>query len=444
MKNFQTLLVLLLTFLAAYWLRFGTTALPSHYVSALLVSLLLASVIIPGTGAFRAEFRWAFIRKFRRLMAGWAVVLMSLVTLAAMLKVTAIFSRIWFGTWVIVGSAGLFASLLLEHGWQIRRRRRPGARRPVVLVGGGANGLRVERRIETHPDGDVELLARFGTGWRGRDALPLAQLARFVASQGVREVWVAAPWDDHATLEEVLEALRESVVDINVVPDLHQYRMLNQSITEWGGLPVISLSGTPMTEAERRLKTVLDRLAALALVIVLSPLLTLIWLAIRVSGSSPALFRQTRHGMGGETIEVLKFRTMAPHREGLGQVTQATPGDQRVTRLGKWLRRTSLDELPQLVNVLKGEMSLVGPRPHAVEHNELFKSQIPRYMLRHKVKPGITGWAQVNGLRGITDTPEKMSLRIEHDLWYIQNWSLWLDLRILLMTPLAMVHRNAY
>lgn len=444
MKNFQTLLILLLTFLAAYWLRFVTLKLPPPYLLALLVSLLLASVIIPGTGAFRPEFRWAFIRKFRRLMAGWSVVVMGLVTLAAMFKVTAQYSRIWFGTWVIVGSAGLFISLVLEHGWQIRRSRRRGTSRPVVLVGGGDNGARVEQRIDTHPDGEIELLARFGSDWGGREALPLTDLAEFVATRGVSEVWVAAPWNDHATLEEVLKALQESVVDINVVPDLHQYRMLNQGITEWGGLPVINLSGIPMTDAERNLKSVLDRVTALALVLLLSPLLLLIWLAIRLDSPGPALFRQKRHGMGGEPIEVLKFRTMKRHNERSGSVTQATPEDERVTRLGRWLRRSSLDELPQLFNVLKGEMSLVGPRPHAVEHNELFKSQIPRYMLRHKVKPGITGWAQVHGLRGITDTPEKMSLRIEHDLWYIQNWSLWLDLRILLMTPLAMVHRNAY
>ena len=145
-----------------------------------------------------------------------------------------------------------------------------------------------------------------------------------------------------------------------------------------------------------------------------------------------------------EPIEIYKFRTMRLHREAPGQVTQAGPNDSRVTAVGRWLRRTSLDELPQLINVLKGEMSLVGPRPHAVEHNALYKSRIPRYMLRHKVKPGMTGWAQVNGLRGRTDTPEKMALRIEHDLWYIQNWSLWLDLKILLITPLVLMHRNAY
>jgi lipopolysaccharide/colanic/teichoic acid biosynthesis glycosyltransferase len=148
--------------------------------------------------------------------------------------------------------------------------------------------------------------------------------------------------------------------------------------------------------------------------------------------------------MGGEPIEIFKFRSMVVHREHGKSVTQAAPNDKRVTAIGRFLRHTSMDELPQLFNVLKGEMSLVGPRPHALEHTDLYKSRIPRYMLRHKVKPGITGWAQVNGFRGQTDTPEKMALRIEHDLWYIQNWSLWLDVKILLMTPFMMMHRNAY
>jgi Undecaprenyl-phosphate glucose phosphotransferase len=238
--------------------------------------------------------------------------------------------------------------------------------------------------------------------------------------------------------------LRESVVDVNVVPDLEQYRLLNQSISEWGGLPVISLAGTPMTDSERRLKNGFDRLGAFLMLLFLSPLFLLLALLIKFTSPGPVFFRQRRHGVGGEAIEILKFRTMKLHREREGQVTQAAQDDERITAGGRFLRRTSLDELPQLLNVLKGEMSLVGPRPHAVEHNELYKSRIPKYMLRHKVKPGMTGWAQVNGFRGPTESKEKMALRIEHDLWYIQNWSLWLDVKILLMTPFVMSHSNAY
>lgn len=443
MRNLATLLLVLLAFLVATWLRFDTLHPPPGYMLALLTGLLLASIIMPATGAFREDLRQDLFRKTRRLVAGWATVVLALISVAALLKVSANYSRIWFGTWVVVGLVFLIASQLVEYAWLTRRRRRGSGRRPVVLVGGGDNGARVERRIEQDPEARLRVVARFGPGWGGRDAQPLEWLAEYVAVNQVSEVWIAPSWGEHGLLEQALAALKEAVVDIKVVPDLHQYRLLNQGVSEWGGLPVVNLSGTPMTGSEMRIKALFDRLSALALLGLLSPLLGLIALAIKLGSPGPVLFRQLRNGIGGENIQVLKFRTMHVHAEPAGQITQATPADDRITRLGWWLRRTSCDELPQLINVLRGEMSLVGPRPHAVEHNDLFKSRIPRYMLRHKVKPGITGWAQVHGLRGITDTPEKMRLRIEHDLWYIQNWSLWLDLRILLMTPLAMVHRNA-
>lgn len=443
MKNLQTLLVVLVAFMAAAQLRFSSLELEPPYLLALLTGLLLTSVIMPATGAFRAEFRWELLRKSRRLVAGWALVVMSLVTLAAMLKVSADYSRIWFGSWVMLGGVGLLLSLVIEHAWMLRRRRAQSDVRPVVLVGGGENAARVERRIEQDPAAELQVQERFGMAWNDHAARPVHELETWVRQNDVREVWIAAPWDEARMVETALEALREVVVDINVVPDLHQYRLLNQGITEWAGMPVVNLSGTPMTGSELHLKAALDRVLAAVGLVVLAPMLLLIAAGVRLGSPGPALFRQRRHGIGGEAIEVLKFRTMKPHKESDGTVTQASSGDERITRLGRWLRRTSLDELPQLINVLRGEMSLVGPRPHAVEHNDYFKSQIPRYMMRHKVRPGITGWAQVHGLRGITDTPEKMALRIEHDLWYIQNWSLWLDLRILLMTPLAMIHRNA-
>ena len=312
--------------------------------------------------------------------------------------------------------------------------------RPVVNQG----TARVERRILTDPASDMKVVARFGEPWSDEAVLPLEDLAGYVENHSIHAVWIATDWEDKSLLQHSLEALKESVVDVNVVPDFDQYRLLNQEISEWGGLPVINLAGTPMTDAERRLKGLLDWLGALALLIVLSPLMLILALLIRLGSPGPVFFRQERHGLGGESIEILKFRSMKEHQEPDGQVTQATQEDKRITAVGRFMRSTSLDELPQLINVLRNEMSLVGPRPHAIEHNQLYKSQIPRYMLRHKVKPGITGWAQVNGFRGLTETPEKMANRIEHDLWYIQNWSLWLDLKILLMTPFALLNKNAY
>jgi Undecaprenyl-phosphate glucose phosphotransferase len=443
-RQANTLLVLLVTFLLAHWLRFGYAPLQPGYLVALLVSLVLASIVLPATGAFRREFEWEVLRRLRRLIAGWAVVLVLLISLAAMLKATDYYSRIWFGLWTILSMLGLLGAVLISHAAAIHKRNQNRQTHPVVLVGSGAAAARVEEHMTTDPASDMTIVARFGEPWSAERVRPLAELATFIRDNRVHAVWIAVPWEDKHTLDESLRALRETMVDVNVVPDLEQYRLLNQSISEWSGLPVISLAGTPMTEAERRLKAALDWLAALLLVVLLSPLFMIFGILIKLGSRGPVFFRQSRHGIGGEAIEILKFRTMKLHREPEGQVTQASADDQRVTPVGRFLRRTSLDELPQLFNVLRGELSLVGPRPHAVEHTEIYKSRIPKYMLRHKVKPGITGWAQVNGFRGQTDTPEKMALRIQHDLWYIQNWSLWLDLKILLMTPFVMMHRNAY
>jgi Undecaprenyl-phosphate glucose phosphotransferase len=444
MKNIQTQFVILCTFLLAFYARFESLKMDADYIIVLLLGLLIAAVIMPATGAYRHEFRWAFLRKTRRLIAGWALVVVVLVAMAAMLKVTSDYSRVWFGYWVLFAGVGLFISQLIEHGWQVHRKKYSRTVRRVVLVGGGSNGKRVRQRLLSDPDGGLQLVAYFGLDWTGETTHPVDQLADFVTAERIKEVWIAAPWDDRDLLESTFNALNESVVDVHVIPDLDQYRLLNQSIVEWCGLPVINLSGTPMTGSEMRLKAVFDRLGSLILLLLLSPLLLSLALLIKLSSPGLVLFHQKRHGVRGEAIDILKFRTMKQHSEPEGKVIQASRDDKRITLIGRFLRRTSLDELPQLINVLRGEMSLVGPRPHAIEHNEIFKSRIPKYMLRHKVRPGITGWAQVNGLRGMTDTDEKMALRIEYDLWYIQNWSLWLDLKILLQTPLAMIHRNAY
>jgi Undecaprenyl-phosphate glucose phosphotransferase len=442
-RQANALLVILVSFLLAWWLRFGHAALPQPYLLAILFTLLVAAIVLPATGAFRRDFEWAMMRRLRRLVAGWAIVVLVLVSVAAMLKETDTFSRIWFGLWVLITLFGLIVLVLITHAAASQARKREQRARKVVLVGEGETAQRVERRLNEGST-SMNLVACFGTPWSETAVRPIAELTEFVVNNRVQEVWIAAPWQNKTLLDQALKALQETVVDVNVVPDLDQYRLLNQGITEWGGLPVISLAGTPMTGSERTLKTAFDWITALLLCILLSPVLLLIALLIRLTSPGPVLFTQDRHGLGGDPIRIYKFRTMRQHQEHSGQVTQATADDSRVTWIGRFLRRTSLDELPQLLNVLKGEMSLVGPRPHAIEHNELFKSRIPRYMLRHKVKPGMTGWAQVNGFRGITDTPEKMALRIEHDLWYIQNWSLWLDLKILLMTPLVMIHKNAY
>jgi putative colanic acid biosynthesis UDP-glucose lipid carrier transferase len=436
--------ILLISFLLAYLLRFGWVPLGTDYFVALLLGLLLSSVVLPATGALRNQFRLEWARKLRRLLAGWAVVMTSMLIIAAALKVTSVYSRIWFGYWALFGTVGLIVTELLGFFWLKLARRLGTSSRNLVLVGAGEAAMRVEERLKADKYREFNLLARFGEPWSDHPTGSIEELEEYIRRENVTDVWIAVTLESSRLLEAALEALKNSVVDVHIVPDLNQYRLLNQQVSEWNGLPVISLSGTPMAGTELLLKNVFDRTCAAFLIVILSPLLSLIYASIAVTSRGPVLFHQARHGFGGETIEVLKFRSMKLHDEEPGKVTQAVRNDSRVTWIGRILRRTSLDELPQLINVLKGDMSLVGPRPHALEHNEFYMKRVPRYMLRHKVKPGITGWAQINGLRGLTDVEEKMLLRIEHDLWYIQNWSLWLDLRILLRTPLAMVDRNAF
>jgi putative colanic acid biosynthesis UDP-glucose lipid carrier transferase len=200
-----------------------------------------------------------------------------------------------------------------------------------------------------------------------------------------------------------------------------------------------------MVGINRVIKALEDRILGFTILVLVSPLIVAITIAIKLTSKGPVFFKQMRHGWDGKPIKVYKFRTMMEHVAEDGRVVQASRKDSRVTKFGAFLRRTSLDELPQFWNVLQGRMSIVGPRPHALQHNEEYKDQIDLYMLRHKVKPGITGWAQIHGWRGETDTLDKMKKRVEYDLYYIENWSLWLDIKIIFLTLFSgFIHKNAY
>jgi Undecaprenyl-phosphate glucose phosphotransferase len=256
----------------------------------------------------------------------------------------------------------------------------------------------------------------------------------------VDQVIIALPIEDQALVKMLMEQLALRTVDVKVVPDLYQYITLCGGFEEFGGLPIISLQGGPLNGWNLIAKRVFDVLSALAALILTSPLMALTALLIKLTARGPVLFRQERMGLDGRTFNILKFRTMALDAES-GGARMAEREDPRLTALGGWLRRLSLDELPQFMNVLRGDMSLVGPRPERPIFIEEFKRQIPRYHLRHKVKAGITGWAQVNGLRGQTSIQK----RIEYDLYYIENWSLLLDVKILLRTAFGgFLSKNAY
>jgi putative colanic acid biosynthesis UDP-glucose lipid carrier transferase len=277
------------------------------------------------------------------------------------------------------------------------------------------------------------------------DAHELSHVEDLADSYNFDEVWINLAVQDTELIPKVLHALRHSAADIRVVPDMLTYRIINHGITFIMGVPMLDISASSLGGINKIVKVIEDYILATLILILISPIMLGIAIAVKYTSKGPVLFKQRRHGWNGEEITVYKFRSMTVHQESSGSITQATKNDSRFTPIGQFLRRTSLDELPQFINVLQGRMSVVGPRPHAVQHNDHYKELIPRYMLRHKMKPGITGWAQVNGLRGETDTLDKMQARVDYDLHYLEHWSLLLDLRIVIGTVFkGFINKNAY
>jgi Undecaprenyl-phosphate glucose phosphotransferase len=356
--------------------------------------------------------------------------------------------------WPLAGAASLLLYRLAAHARWVGAGEGHGQGPAIVLAG---DPLLLERSL-------ARLAASVGTT-DGRPAVKVAarvelpereapealaagieQLLEPVRRGEAETVLLALPWDDEVRVRQVVDRLEEHAVDVFLVGALIGLRDGRQAPDWLGGMPCVQVVSRPMRGWRALVKEGGDRLLALCAITALFVPLLLIWLAIRIDSKGPALYRQKRQGLNGRMFDILKFRTMYVDRcdSGLGAVAQATACDPRVTRVGRFLRRTSLDELPQLFNVLMGDMSLVGPRPHAVAHDEHYGRLIEHYAARHRVKPGITGWAQVNGYRGETDTLEKMRKRIEHDLDYIENWSPALDLRILLRTlRVGFLHPNA-
>jgi putative colanic acid biosynthesis UDP-glucose lipid carrier transferase len=266
----------------------------------------------------------------------------------------------------------------------------------------------------------------------------------FVRSNGVSAIYIALPLSNVPRIGEMIRELRDTTASIYFLPDVFAFDLIQGRLVNIDGMPALSVCDTPFHGTDAVLKRAFDLVLSGVAVVALAPLMAVLAIGVKISSPGPALFRQRRYGLHGEEIAVYKFRSMTVCEDGVS-VTQATRDDPRITRFGRFLRRTSLDELPQLFNVLEGKMSLVGPRPHAVAHNELYRKLICGYMIRHKVRPGISGWAQVNGLRGETDTVDKMSARVKFDIDYLNQWSIWLDIKILVRTVLLVVRdRRAY
>ncbi|MGO4306610.1 undecaprenyl-phosphate glucose phosphotransferase [Cupriavidus sp. RAF12] len=411
-------------------------AAPVHGFLTMLCSLG-ALVVFPGFGVYESWRGRSQAALALRLLAGWTTVFVIGLLAAFLMHQIAAVSRIWSMGWFSSVGLALVATRAIAFRMLANVRQQGINAKRVVIFGYGPLGREMYTRVQEIRAAGYRVVGIYD---ESSDVIPagvatlrtMDEVNAFVRGHGVREIWLTLPMAACRDLSDVVRQFRNELIDIRWVPDVAAVELLGHRFSDFLGLPVIDLNSPPVSGITGLLKASFDRAFAFGVLVALSPVLLVIAAMVKLSSPGPVLFRQQRLGIDGRPFNVYKFRTMKVHQD--TGVTQAVRGDARVTRVGAFLRRTSLDELPQFLNVLRGEMSVVGPRPHAMEHNELYKELIDRYMLRHRVKPGITGWAQINGLRGQTDTIEKMRKRIEFDIYYIQHWSFQLDLRIILRT----------
>jgi putative colanic acid biosynthesis UDP-glucose lipid carrier transferase len=424
----------------SYQLRFST--LPElaelHSAERLLILGLAAFSSLFFGKVYRMWPGGSLAAMVGRVTLGWVTTWVMLIVLLAMTKSAESFSRVWLVTWLMVSTMTLWMGRITAFFVMAEMRRSGYQHKSVVLYGDTKMLSTVRNRIEqaTWSGYDIVSTVLHGDG---------TDIEALDASLKPDEIWISLSMADQAQLDDVMYALRHSVANIRLLPDLMMYQILNHGMSITVGIPMIDISVSPMFGSRRVVKSLLDYTVASLALLMLSPVLLMIAAAIKLTSKGPVLFQQKRHGWNDEEIWVYKFRSMAMHKESDGAVTQALRDDPRVTPVGRFLRKSSLDELPQFFNVLQGRMSVVGPRPHALKHNSDYVKLIPKYALRHKVKPGITGWAQICGYRGETDTLDKMEGRVKHDIYYLEHWSLWMDLKIIAMTPLATVqNKNVY
>jgi len=458
MMRCTDLALIALMALLAYWLRHGVLQFPPHYGIAVIIAMMLAWQVFQAAGLYETRNLGRLIWQLSRLTTALTLVAMGLLAIAFFTKTAEEYSRAWVATW-IVGVWLALAATRIAAKLRLRAWQRSGwLTRRVAIVGADNHSRRLFQHL--HRDGGDAGIAVIGVFDDRKTRVSPYPLGGFAVTGGlddlidicrndeIDDVLIALPWRADNRLMEIAKRLRQVPVDVRLAPEPIGFRLNHGTLQDLAGLPMLTVFKRPLAGWHQVIKLMEDKLLGGLILLLVSPLMLLLALAIKLDSPGPVFFRQERYGFNNNLITVWKFRTMR-HRpaaaDGDSEVVQATRNDPRVTRLGALLRRTSLDELPQFFNVLGGSMSIVGPRPHAVAHNVQFAGIVNQYYARHRVKPGITGWAQVNGLRGETDTPEKLELRLEHDLYYIDNWSLWLDLKIIVMTVfVGLVHKHAY
>jgi putative colanic acid biosysnthesis UDP-glucose lipid carrier transferase len=423
-------------------LVFSLWALTFHFENSvrppyLILSIIVFSLTFPGTSKLRLPLWKALFN----IIFHWIWIAGLLLLTGFVTEYFYRFSTAVIGNWLWVAPAAqLGAHLALKAaGPQVAKLQGPP--RGAVIVGINHQGVSLARQIAKSAYSGIDLLGFFDDRSEERRGVrdeykligKIEELPAYVQKHRVQSIYLSLPMASRPRILQVLDGLKDTTASIYFVPDMFITDLIQARSGSVCGVTVISVCDTPFRGFDGFLKRSSDIVLSVLILLLILPVMLVIALLVKLDSPGPAIFKQRRYGLDGEQILVYKFRSMGVVEDG-GAIQQARKNDLRVTRLGAFLRRTSLDELPQFINVLQGRMSIVGPRPHAVAHNEIYRTLIKGYMVRHKVRPGITGWAQVNGQRGETDTLEKMQSRIDFDLNYLRNWSLQLDLIIILKT----------
>ena len=429
-----------------------------RYAVAIFAIALLSIFAFQTADIYQVQAFRGHEKQYMRLASAWSVVFLIVIGASFFAKAGEMFSRVWLGAFYVSGLVALVASrkllFLLVRQWTREGR----LTRRTVIVGGGAAGESVVRELRRQKDSGVKIIGLFddrgdersGTDCAGERKLGIVDdLVEFGRRTRVDLVIFSLPISAEDRILQMLKKLWVLPVDIRLAAHTNKLRFRPRSYSYIGDVPVLDVFDRPIADWDVVMKWLFDKLIGGLLLVLALPLMALIVIAIKPESRGPVLFKQKRYGFNNDLIEVYKFRSMYADAADLTASKLVTKDDPRVTKVGRIIRKTSLDELPQLFNVvLKGDLSVVGPRPHAINakaESRLYDEAVDGYFARHRVKPGITGWAQINGWRGETDTHEKIQQRVEHDLYYIENWSVLLDLYILARTPFALLKtENAY
>ena len=424
------------------------------YIAIILGTALAANVTFNAARTHRIPAYRTIVMQIGRTLAAWSLIFTAIAVGVFLFKASDYVSRVWLVSWFATGAIVIVLFRMSLRALVLQWTREGKLKRRTVIVGGGHDAEVLIEQIRKGAANDIRVFGLFDD--RDDDRSPeavaglpklgkVSDLIEFARQTPVDLVIVSMPLSAEKRVLDMLKQLWVLPVDIRLSAHMSQLKFTNRAYSYVGEVPVFDMADRPITDWNLVYKWLFDKIVALVAIILLSPVMIATAILIKLESKGPVIFKQKRHGFNNELIEVYKFRSMYTDRSDANAAKLVTKNDPRVTRVGRIIRKTSIDELPQFFNVLKGELSVVGPRPHALQakaDNKLYYEAVDGYFARHKVKPGVTGWAQINGWRGETDTVDKIMQRVHHDLYYIENWSILLDLYILFMTPISLVSKN--